>query len=561
MPPRITIAPGDSDLIRKKASFIQHSLPGLEAGRYQIDVVQSLLTSAAEGGHDITGGGLPSLTRRFGVAAPRYSLSQAAIHSVFPPANSAGEFSGSFAHVVLETETLPWLRSPYSPLNEPPEATRCYSTVVNGEKRRVEYDEDRASWLAVMLVSPSDFAGLEPSRRIVQGTVRDLIPSVLTASDAAGRTVQGALPPNAYSVFSYLLEPQYRSQATQPVDPGVGQSIADAVQYIDVPSALFDAIAPSLDDLKMMAHVRAVRMDSKPIAAGQTVDAEERYALVIGNRLPESKADPAAQPPPEATSNAAVPALGTNVALLVSLEAMEFALRGHTPGDYYDSHVANGVDGVVRLPVLYQWRFTSWQDTSFEFETLLKGLNGREASSANAAVAVPNPWLRLPAAPVAGGDDSQAIVADMLASGFVPFAHVTRVAPAVAALTPVQTVSWYRGPLMPDGAFSPDLDVLATLDGAAQPLIFTADQLLRFDPNVGMYDVSFAAAWQLGRLLALSSKDFSVALYRWKKQVAVQYRILRDRQALPAWYENREQLLRYLALRKPPPTPVAGGQP
>ena len=84
---------GDSNLTTRKASFIQHSLPGLEAGhRYTLTVQQTLQRSDKS---DITETGLPSLTRTFGVTGPAFSLSQAAIHSVFPPSNSAGEFSGS----------------------------------------------------------------------------------------------------------------------------------------------------------------------------------------------------------------------------------------------------------------------------------------------------------------------------------------------------------------------------------------------------------------------------------------------------------------------------------
>ena len=180
--------PGDGDLIRKKASFIQHSLPGLAPGRYQIEVQQSLSTAD---GTDVTAGGLPTLTRRFGVAGPRFALSQRQIHSVFPPPNSTGEFSGSFAHVVLETEKLPWLRTPYQPQNEPPDTVLTYRTVVDGMPVDIHYDADRASWLGVVLLSPSDLDGADPSRRVVQGTVLDLIPGSLTATTASGAAVHG----------------------------------------------------------------------------------------------------------------------------------------------------------------------------------------------------------------------------------------------------------------------------------------------------------------------------------------------------------------------------------
>jgi hypothetical protein len=47
-----------------------------------------------------------------------------------------------------------------------------------------------------------------------------------------------------------------------------------------------------------------------------------------------------------------------------------------------------------------------------------------------------------------------------------------------------------------------------------------ADALLRFDPKDGMFDASYAAAWEMGRLLTLQSKKVSVALYQWKRQAA-----------------------------------------
>jgi hypothetical protein len=40
---------------------------------------------------------------------------------------------------------------------------------------------------------------------------------------------------------------------------------------------------------------------------------------------------------------------------------------------------------------------------------------------------------------------------------------------------------------------------------------------VRYNTTYGMFEVSYAAAWELGRLLALQSKSFSVALYRWKR--------------------------------------------
>ncbi|PSL29020.1 hypothetical protein [Chitinophaga ginsengisoli] len=514
----------DQQLLKKQASFIQHSLPGLEAGTYQVEVQQILKHSD---GTDITGEGLPSLTRKFSVAGARYTLDRNAIHSVFPPAGAVGEFSNSLAHVVLNAEKLPWLRSPYIPKNRPEPKVLTYETTINGKSVTVDYDQDIPSWLSVMLLSPSDLDGANLLNVVKQGTVQNLVPATMQIKNGNSALLAGTMPANGYSIFSYLLD----DNNTAPVDPGAGFTPATVVKYIDVPFTLFNAIAPSMADLSMMAHVRAVEMANKPIAHGQTVNPVEQYSLVIGNRLPES------QPTVVPGAPTAVPPLGSNLALLISLESMELALRNHSGTTFYDTNIANQPDGFVRLPVLHQWSFTSLQNTGFAFETMLKSLNGRKAD-ANNTVTVPNPQLRVPDPPVYNQPtQEQTVVQKMLASGYYPMNHLARIPDAEGK--PIQTLSWYRGPLVPDGAYTPAIAFLAD-DNV--PAIYAADQLLRFDPEVGMYDVAYALAWELGRLLALQNKDFSVALFQWKKKVAQQYRMLLDADVLDNMFADLLQV-------------------
>ena len=87
---------------------------------------------------------------------------------------------------------------------------------------------------------------------------------------------------------------------------------------------------------------------------------------------------------------------------------------------------------------------------------------------------------------------------DALKMGYAAFDHHTRQG--------ARTVSWYRGPLLPYE--NPRL---------ARVPFSSADSLVRYDPESGMIDVSFAAAWQLGRLLALGDQAFASLLYDWKE--------------------------------------------
>ncbi|MCK5237472.1 MAG: hypothetical protein KAR06_10865, partial [Deltaproteobacteria bacterium] len=62
--------------------------------------------------------------------------------------------------------------------------------------------------------------------------------------------------------------------------------------------------------------------------------------------------------------------------------------------------------------------------------------------------------------------------------------------------------------------------------------IMTADEAVRYDPETGMMDISYASAWQIGRLLALQDKEFSVSLYNWKRSSTIETVMAFERQIL-----------------------------
>jgi len=73
------------------------------------------------------------------------------------------------------------------------------------------------------------------------------------------------------------------------------------------------------------------------------------------------------------------------------------------------------------------------------------------------------------------------------------------------------TASWYHGPLA-TGENTTEVSLPAK----------AADELVRYNGSTGLFDVSYAAAWELGRLLALQSRQFSIDLYNWKRANAQQ---------------------------------------
>lgn len=143
-----------------------------------------------------------------------------------------------------------------------------------------------------------------------------------------------------------------------------------------------------------------------------------------------------------------------------------------------------GDEDLIRLVSLAYWDFASI-DPNQRFLGLLKNLN-RTPKPDNTPGS-----LRLPA-----NQNPQA--EGILAMGYVPLPHALRQGN--------QTVSWYRSPLTPG------------LSSDTFPLpVRAADELLRYDSSTGLFDSSYAAAWQLGRMLTLQNQGLAIELFNWKR--------------------------------------------
>lgn len=124
-----------------------------------------------------------------------------------------------------------------------------------------------------------------------------------------------------------------------------------------------------------------------------------------------------------------------------------------------------------------------------------------------------SPTLRIPDTDGANKD----LVNGYYKMGFVPLPHSFRGGS--------KSVSWYRGPLL-TGEPSNKIP----LD---QFPIDCSDELLRYHDKIGMFDASYAAAWELGRLMALKSKKISVDLYNWKRMNVQNIKALEQRELHP----------------------------
>ncbi|NEQ09126.1 MAG: hypothetical protein F6K37_25235 [Moorea sp. SIO4E2] len=161
----------------------------------------------------------------------------------------------------------------------------------------------------------------------------------------------------------------------------------------------------------------------------------------------------------------------TSTVHLVSIEG-----RYDDKGFNFNGAVENDY---IRLVSLKSWRFAC-VDEKQSFKGLLTHINRKPST------------LRLPKV-----DNTEA--EGYLSMGYLPLPHFLRQGG--------KTFSWYHSPLITGNNRT---------DNITLP-IRAADEIVRYNPHNGMFDISYAAAWELGRLLALQSKNFSISLYHWKR--------------------------------------------
>ncbi len=425
-------------LLNEQVSFIQHFLPGLDAGEYQLQVQQQIFES--DGVTPISGDAY-SNTYDFAVTGDRFAISNPAtiLNSVFPADNAAGEYTNVLPHAVFSNTTFPWTR--YPTLKEP------YETLAAG----VDVDKDVPTWLWILLLDEDDVTNY-PSLQLtpINCTIGDLYPQSVYKTSK--------LPDSDYSYF-------YKAKDLAGLEPG--QNTDNGIQAIDVPLGLFWQIGPSLEDLYLLAHSRRVSLINQPNDGSNIIgEPTGDFSIVFGNRLPSN--------------------LKKTYAFLVSLEELEQFLPqtgGLPPAGTTFSATAN-----LRLAVLKSWTFFSTGESA-TFVHKLESLNGCKPGGPPAT----NTNIRL------DYNGTNTVVQGALNMGYVPLNEIMR--------TAENNVSWYRGPLMPYSV------VLANVNAP----IPSPDAAMIIDPTTGMLDVSYAAAWTIGRMVALQDVAFSTGLYDWKR--------------------------------------------
>ncbi|MET9802485.1 hypothetical protein [Streptomyces sp. NPDC006368] len=239
---------------------------------------------------------------------------------------------------------------------------------------------------------------------------------------------------------------------------------------IRVPAELFDAVKPLPVEMGYLAHLReGGRPDATVFGADPEPDEGELNAVLVANRFPAATG-------------------GRHVAHLVSLEGHDRYLTAPAP--------AEG----VRLVSLASWSFTTEPDSGIGFGDLAQHLATTDGKTPRPADEL---RLRVPASGPANPAGPQKEALDRMAGGAVALPQRLE--------SGERTLAFYQGPLtaqpaqeLPDPSAGPE----GRLDSAGEALIYLQ--------QYGVFDTAYAAAFTIGRTLALADAEFRTALLEFR---------------------------------------------
>lgn len=536
--------------------FVDSHMPAMDAGDYELKITQVL-----SDGDGNTATYEKQLS--FSVLGDRFGLAPTLIHSAFPPPNGLGEYGGVLPHVVLNRSTLPWERDAQPdnevpswlallvlypsevetmPLSDSPASKQAQMEAQTGyalelshllpggfeksdhfkgaqkawpgiELETGQHAEDKASVIFVrreklepILPTLTDLTHLVHVRRGTneQGELQDKEQVVIIAN---------RLPKPGVDCIVHIvsMEGRYDENGFQFHDAGP----EDPVPLISLYSWRFASVSRKHTFRGLLLHLNQVPIFRVP-ASNALEDALNTNRRGVSSAL-RALFQEAGHPISEGGDTDDVDRAKREVVLKDHHLIIGNSGRVYDQAGYFLFQMAgitkdadeaksaaiieaiakagypvNEHTAVDQLEVQHWWL----EDKITKRRYFIRHEWGHvEALQLELDHA---PVLRLPETGHAAADR-------FIHQGYVPLPHYPR--------RGGKTVSWYRGPLTTAEKRT------ATLDKNIFA-INASDELVLYHTDVGLFDVTYAAAWELGRLLALRSKRFSVGLHRWRRKHA-----------------------------------------
>lgn len=461
--------------------------PPLVAGDYEVRARQTV-------GGAPTLGTVPDDVRHVRVTGPRYRLPPTEILSTFPPAGADGPFVTRLAQVALRRRTLPWERA-----DGPSRPWMALVLLADGEGTYLpSVPVADAVTTGVRLTGHNPDGPTCAAIEVTQRVVREVFPSrqelaltchvrqvplddtELAQGDEDGwvAVVLGTRLPRPrmrYRACLISLEGQW---SALPDDPPVEEGIEKLKVYDKVSDRTIAAARRPRTDGVSLA-VGSARAGAAGIAR-EHADVPERAGRET--RLDREIVDHAV--PPAGSGHTAPDAWGAlspggpaGAGLTAATDTGYLTAGFGSVVLDVDLHVYDPGAPLLRFPVLASWEFRC--DGDKDFAALVQELDVGMLGT-----------VKPPASPAATAPE----VSD---TGHVVLDGADRNGDAAR--------SWYRGPLVP-----------RAVDRRSPQAVHVADQLRRVAED-GRLELGEAAAFELGRLLALSSPSAVAALREWRR--------------------------------------------
>jgi hypothetical protein len=478
--------------------------PGLVAGNYAITAVQSISSPSNWGEQDLVVSNASigqnhqnNVPQEFEVIVPRFSLDPTLINSYYPPDGHQDE-ARILPHLVLNDPHYPWeilpgalerLQGPIDPKDysyvDPKDNTTKTQTVFR----------NLVPWVALLVFDPEEL------RFDHVADLADLgLPGYTTDADLQKQDPKGVfrMPVNDYLALPASSRINYRAGYT---DGKEGDAAFEELKNLnstsntdvifpkkDLFKALFQSRGPStssptpageevsvaqmtpIEAQKYMSHVRHINTIGFPDAG---VEEEGLFSIVVSAR----------------TGKLDIEQPHTQVCHLVSIENVD-----STVGPWIEQNSTPPSDR-IGLISLFSWIYTALPPNPINFVATVRNL------------VLNQQMLNLDRSFSQTKDNSKDVVTvmlDRLGQGYTLSRWRTQSGEESAAFN--------RGPLVPGPVPWPPVDDMPDSSMTSQNY-----QIL--DPQTGLMDLTYASAWQLGKLLAISDTTFSAALMRFRSTV------------------------------------------
>jgi len=444
------------------------------------------------------------------VVSSRYTMPPDQLLSTFPPANAEGAWAARLPQVVLKRRTLPWERVPGTGPGDADLPWLALVVLAEGEgKLSTEVEVTQCVTPGVTLDGPSDVPKglyIEVPKSIVDAvfpTKDDLQFLVHVREVDKSDTELAAGDDDGW--MAVVLGNRFPQPTVTATDAG---PVTTPVRYlaclISVEGQVDHLAQPAPDDDRFHAintvfdyQAAYVQAYGPPTPDEYAMSASALGGLAsIGPRdagagpaAPNAapKADVTAVPPVSPSwqvKTAAAPRTGTAES---AYQAVRDAMGA--PWRVAINRVTAAGDPLYRFPCLAHWSFTTTDGATFE--QLMQGLDVGLLGTLPQAPSEAPPLPPRPKPPP-----------QVTATGHVELDMQGR--------RGEQAHAWYRGALAPHVTERDQ-----PRGGGTLPMAHTSDHLRRVTPD-GLEDLTYAAAFEIGRLLALSQPSVVAAQMRWR---------------------------------------------